>query len=485
MAEKKSFNQAFAEARKAGLKTFKWNGNYYGTKLKSEVTAAQHTSTGKKGTARFGGKAKTTKDKNDNFNGGVMDELVIVAPYKKIDRKTSGFIPVDERTDLVDRNGNSRVYFNTNNRMYYVTDNYGNIIGTTLDEKAKNNGYKAFTSYTGSKNDLIRSGSAQLADRAMMNEVNQLDRQKRDRQGKELIEDMNNAKTGFVNVVSQLVNLPNHAVMGAARLLASPDYKSSDYIQGFNLNQSNKPLNQTVGLGDVLEIKNEPLRFALNTSVNAYTLPQAKMRLPKQRLSVIEGRPANIPQISNTKPVSNFRRGRASNEGMGNGRFGGRNHSGRGGGYNTQTGGNHYFGNNQQGSVAKMPSKILRVDKVSGYFDTPTTPYHPIVGDLITRNQYQRPSNPFQVEYNGETNRTLKGRLNTGDFVPGTTAPTWGNGNGSVKVRMSGGEYAPGLGGMQMSNDRGVSVQGRVLRGDNLAPVSRFSNGGVVKKRRF
>ena len=32
-----SFSQAFAQARKAGLKTFKWKGGTYGTQLKSEV----------------------------------------------------------------------------------------------------------------------------------------------------------------------------------------------------------------------------------------------------------------------------------------------------------------------------------------------------------------------------------------------------------------------------------------------------------------
>lgn len=35
--DKLSFNQAFGKARKAGLKTFKWHGKLYGTKLRSEV----------------------------------------------------------------------------------------------------------------------------------------------------------------------------------------------------------------------------------------------------------------------------------------------------------------------------------------------------------------------------------------------------------------------------------------------------------------
>lgn len=472
----KSFNQAFAEARKQGLKTFKWNGNYYSTKLKTETSGAAHTSTGKKGTARFGTKAKTIQDKQGNFNGGVMDEVVVTAPRIKVDRKTPGFIPVDNRKDLVDKKGNTRVYFNTDNRMYYATDNYGNIIGTSMDERARNDGYKAFTQYTGTKGDLARSGSAKIADRAMMNEVNQLDRQRRDRQGKELIEDMNNAKTGFVNVVSQASNLPNHAVMGAARLLVSPDYTTGDYAQGFNMNRANRPLGQTVGLGDVLEIENEPLRFGLNAGVNAYTLSQIGMRMPNKKLVVVEGKPANIPSINNTKPVVRFRRGRVSNEGMGTGVAGGR--------FNTQTGSRNVYGHNQNGTVAKMPSKILEVKRTPGYLNTPTTPYYPIVGDLTTRQQYVRPQAPYQVEYNGETNRTLQGRLNTGDFVPGTTAPSWGSSGGSVKVRMSGGEYGAGLGGPQMSNDRGVSVQGRVLRGDNIG-VSRFGRGGLVKKRRF
>lgn len=36
-----SFNQAFAQARKAGLKTFKWRGGTYGTQLASEVNLPQ------------------------------------------------------------------------------------------------------------------------------------------------------------------------------------------------------------------------------------------------------------------------------------------------------------------------------------------------------------------------------------------------------------------------------------------------------------
>lgn len=36
-----SFNQAFAQARKAGLKTFKWRGGTYGTQLASEINLPQ------------------------------------------------------------------------------------------------------------------------------------------------------------------------------------------------------------------------------------------------------------------------------------------------------------------------------------------------------------------------------------------------------------------------------------------------------------
>lgn len=39
-----SFGQAFSEARKAGLTTFKWNGGSYGTKMKGETSSAKPAS---------------------------------------------------------------------------------------------------------------------------------------------------------------------------------------------------------------------------------------------------------------------------------------------------------------------------------------------------------------------------------------------------------------------------------------------------------
>lgn len=56
-----SFSDAFREARKAGLKTFKWNGGTYGTKLKGEDAKSEKTSESKpSGPTTRGGRRNPT-----------------------------------------------------------------------------------------------------------------------------------------------------------------------------------------------------------------------------------------------------------------------------------------------------------------------------------------------------------------------------------------------------------------------------------------
>lgn len=495
-----SFSKAFASARKAGEKTFKWKGNYYSTKIKDEVQASKHVSYKNDGTAKASGERAKAGRKDGDLYGGRFSEITVTAPYKRIDKDTKGFVPTNRR-DLVDKEGRPRVHFNTENRMYYVTDNYGNIQGVSMDRRAGNEGFNAFVSYTGNENDLRRSGTAQLADRAMVNEVNQLDEQRRIREQQGLIDDINSARTGFANVVSQAINVPNHAVMGAIRLASDDDYTMRDYKRGFDLNHSNENLNQTIGLGDVLDIKDERLRFAMNAVGNTYTLGNFKstksigkissetvwVKSNKANRSIVPRRNNSISPVKNDivyvnekivpdirfQPNTPIRRGAA-------------------GSFQPNT----PVRVNNSGSVRQLPGRsgtpintiemepITVVRTQYGRTFQPNEYHYPIVGDLTKRDVYTREQLPFMIEYNAVSNPTLEGRLMTGDFVPGTTAPTWGNSDNDVRVRMSGGEYATGLGGVSLVPIRETSVQPRVLRGDNISPVSFYKCGGKIKKKK-
>lgn len=64
----KSFNQAFQEARKAGLSSFKWNGGTYGTKMRDEIkTPVKVTATTNK--QAMGAKKKRQLHRNVSNNG--------------------------------------------------------------------------------------------------------------------------------------------------------------------------------------------------------------------------------------------------------------------------------------------------------------------------------------------------------------------------------------------------------------------------------
>lgn len=132
----KSFGAAFKEARSQGLKQFQWNGNWYGTALAGEKSAASHGSVEKgKGQQRIAKSngtnglkyeirkskdgfyyvwdnelqsqvGRTFKDakqaqnyvKSDDFKNSTST-VTITAQRKKLDRKTPGYLPVDEVPD--------------------------------------------------------------------------------------------------------------------------------------------------------------------------------------------------------------------------------------------------------------------------------------------------------------------------------------------------------------------------------------------------
>jgi hypothetical protein len=81
----------------------------------------------------------------------MLPEMTATAARLKIDNKTPGFIPI--KGTLVDNNGYPRVYQDYTSGQYFVTDNYGNIIGDSYDPNAVNPDFKGWNIYTGSLKD--------------------------------------------------------------------------------------------------------------------------------------------------------------------------------------------------------------------------------------------------------------------------------------------------------------------------------------------
>ena len=189
-----------------------------------------------------------------------IPEVTIRNAYKKINRKTPWFEPINERTDHNNTNGGSNVYFNYNNRLYYLTDDDGNIIGTTSDPRARNVGFNSFDDYNGgSEEDLKTSQNAYGIDRVNMNQTNQLAKQADVKNTKELVNDIHDARTNFVRGALEMTNAPNNAVMGAVRAMLPStinggytwkDYKDS--VSPYNLHKDN--IMRTTGVGDVFDV---------------------------------------------------------------------------------------------------------------------------------------------------------------------------------------------------------------------------------------
>jgi hypothetical protein len=179
----------------------------------------------------------------------------------------SQFLPVDTRTDLVDKNGNTRVYYNYTNGIYYVTDNDGNIIGRTSDENARNVGFKGFYINTGSgRDEITRRAQLRLARDANTNEVNQVSKQQYDRMVGDDYSRRVDSSRHFgqaMDVASGYGNALNHTVMGAAKAVTDPNYTFGDYVSGFT--PEGMVGGQTiVGLGDYANVTNPFVRGMLN-----------------------------------------------------------------------------------------------------------------------------------------------------------------------------------------------------------------------------
>lgn len=476
------FRKAFAEARRRGDKKFYFEGGWYETKLATETKA-------KSSTYKVGDhKTRFKQGKDGTINATVTgtqkgeDPVTVTAGYTKIIRNNKNFlnfVPIDERTDLVDNNGNTRVYYNRNNGMYYVTDNYGYIIGTSNDERAKNNGFMEFVQYGDNKESLKRSGASRINMRANMNEANQLSRQKEERAGRELQDNMNRGRAYFANTVSGVMNTPNHAIMGAARVLnpLSP-YSFTDYLKGFNPGEYYEGNStQTAGLGDVFEVQSEPARMALNLVGNAYT---AKGLTGKYSPRLTEG----------TTTAYNYTRFRTPQTG----RFVKAKAT-----YRVPNGQNKHLSDSypmvyKDGKLVSR--KTVIPEEVYKDVIAPKTvyvkdgrvfvPHHPINENVNVEQVGQENVPTYSIEYTeAGSNPTIEGRLLTGDFVPGTTAPEWGSGNpeNGVMVISSYGSNMNDLGGRQMSGRKYTSRQSTEQKGSH-SRVSRKRFGGKLLIRK-
>lgn len=478
----KTFGQAFSEARKQGLDKFQWNGNWYTTKTKEESevkgavvtnegrnandTYVKGSSTMKNGKAQIsvqqGKRYQITKMNGDQF--AIYDNedeaylstgkgafksykeaeaylnsddfknslnVQITAPRTRVDRNTSGYIPVDSRTDLVDKKGNTRTYQNYKTGEIFVTDNYGNIIGQSYDEAAKQNGWMGFNVYTGSKDDLTRSELGRKRQEYTTNEVNQLAKQKelRQRAGEEgLIKDIQKGRENFAkgtaNFVSNSTNLPNHAVLGLARTLGD-NYTIEDYLKGFNVANFTGNVDQTIGLGDVMDVENPYLRAGLNFA-NVYSMPRG-VKLPSSQIN--PGAPKMLNMQVSTQPGSVYKYTKTVFPAKGWG--------------NQASAGKTWIN-------APMPTAPTMTTTPGSI--TPGSVYNTGFFDIEQKQPQaveQVPTEVFEYQ-NGPVNRTVMGRIATGDFVPGTTSPNWDGTiyGGSSGMYNTNGHYFSGFGGV-------------------------------------
>lgn len=401
------FEKAYLEAKKAGEDTFYWNGNWY--------------------------KVKDTENSYANSYATIEDGVVtITAPRTKINNNTEGVIHIS-RPDIQDR-----LWQDYQTKVYYIVDKYGNIIGDTLDPRAEQEGFFAFNNYTGSKEDLRRIGAAELVQQANLAEANQLARQAYERQllGEGMIADINNGRAAAANTIQQIINMPNHAVMGLPRVLISDTYSFNDYLDGLDINHAYQPLNQTQGIGDIFEVQSPAARFILNSLGNTYTIGSSALtaRLPSGRFHTVEGQPMSIPvfrttaggryQIATSVPYrtssgGTFRKGPVTRP------FGGTSV--------TPVTVNNNFSGNTSAYVTRMPTTTLTYEAIPGNY-TPTF-YTSFTQPLSQRvgNQYVPTANFYYPEFSTGANQTVIGRMQTGDFVPGTTFADWGRNVGGGK----------------------------------------------------
>lgn len=557
-------NTSFADARKLaveqGLDVFQWNGNWYSTedlensyapssrvlfeKRKKNEKVTKGKSSVENGRAKHsvqrGNRYKIVKLNNgqyaihdsesygylgNSFNSleeaqsflnsndfANMYEVAVVAPRIKVDRKTPGYSPVDSRVDLVNENGQTRVFRNDKSGEYFVTDNYGNIVAQNYDPAVANPGFMGWNVYTGSEADMVRSDLGAKQAEYNMNEVNQLAEQAEQRQTEQLVQDMTRGKENFVKGTSNIImgglNTPTHAVTGLLRT-AHPEYTVEDYLKGFYALENP----QTTGLGTVVSdyMEEGPLKNTVQLVGDIFTPTFLKMHKAVKGQGFYTHMPTHTADAHDVVLVGD----RAVNLGhatlrnsKGNivGNFSTNlfrnipinqpvdlqtvapklNQQMRLVGTGTKDVARNYSILNPytrqvttigSGATAVSPYKLRwAYDAPKTKLVAPRTTYRPSVQSSYIEGitSYTKPEAIFTyrdfVDYStsqqqqdntsvptavfkydmGPVNQTVMGRILTGDFVPGTTSPYWdGTINGGQSyVYNTNGIYFPGFGGI-------------------------------------
>lgn len=487
LKSKKSFGQAFREAEKQGLKKFQWNGGWYTTE-KAENKKAQTRTT----TAKGDYKEKTNKSdgtrsnrytvKNDKNGYYVFDnevQRVIGSPFKdkqavvnymksddfkndagetvataartKLNRKTSGFQPVDENKNYNDKQGDTRLYQERGTGRYLVTDNYGNIVGYSFDPAAATSdaNWGGWIAYTGSKDDIKAAESGKMRDLANRNEDAQKTKQAKDRVTDEWERQMGGIRRlqGGFNTVQGMLNMPNNVITGAIRAGVSDDYSWDDYKDSFTIDGLWRG-NASVGLGDVFEFNNPYARFAANL-INPMSVVGTTMKssAPTYKVAVQETKPLRFKAPVESSKSSSFRRGSRPNEGMGTNQRG-----------QTQYGGKH-TASSSGGQLQDVKANNFKVvlEKTPGEFNM--TPFNAAFRyDPKTSYNWEEsiPVANFWYSGEGNPNTYAQGRIATGEVVPGTSGENWSGGQsgGTVVVDNTKGHVSPSFGGVTVGGGR-------------------------------
>lgn len=517
-----TFGQAFKKARKEGLKKFQYKGNWYTTELATEKPAQTVNSTRKgnikdkfqgknkytirmvngnqyaiydKEIGRFIGSAFNTLDEARNYANSNQfkedtGELTVTAARTKITKNTPGFLPVKE-AGLFNDNGESRVYRNYETGQHFVVDNFGNIIGDSMDPNAGKPGFTGWIVNTGRQQDIKRSGQAELKAREDLNEVNQLSQQKKERQLDERERQLAGIRgmQGMANTIQSMMNMPNHAIVGLARTATSPTYTMNNYLRGFTIDGMYNG-EQTIGLGDLVEAENPFIRSGLNF-INPLSVYGTRGTLGKSKGSGYSQGIANhtadahiiqqqAPSTANSTRMI-FREvpsGRIVGNVEGRERIlvpnGQRSNGMSSLGQNRQvTRGNRILSNKEVRTeypgVRVVEERIITTNRPSaiGNHIEGITTYNPRLTSvtpinfgfrydpkqtIVTSNEV--PTANFY--YDGEWNPTVMGRIQTGDFVPGTTSPNWDGTirGGNVEVTNTKNHMSPSFGGVTAGGGR-------------------------------
>lgn len=510
MAEK-TFKQAFAEARKQGLKKFQYKGGWYTTERADEKSAPTQGSVEKGNSKEKYGKSDGTvtnryvirnhgnqgfsvydnevgryigslhKDKqsaakylnSEQFKED-SGEVVTTAARTKLDRKTAGFQPVDENKNFQGKDRNTRLYQERGTGRYLVTDNMNNIVGYSFDPAAAtaDQNWGGWIAYTGSKNDLKAAGAGKLRDEANRNEVNQKSKQAYDRMTDDRERQMDGIRRmqGGFNTAQGMLNMPNNIITGAIRAGVSDNYSWNDYKDSFTIDGLWRG-NSSVGLGDALEIDNSYGRFAANM-INPMSVFGTAMKssTPTYKVGATEGKPIVVKsQSSNVK--SNFRRNNRPNEGMGTNQRG-----------QTQYGGKHTAGSNV-GPVetTKISTQRYFIDKTPGEFNP--TPFNAAFRyDPKTTYTYsdETPTANFWYSGEGNPNTYAQGRIAAGEVVPGTSGKNWNGGQsgGNVSVDNTKGYNSPTFGGIT------IGTNARDNKSTWYLPLGYHKNGSKLIPRK-